>query len=282
MEADTTATLYHFYGWLHTNRKRVLAGAIVAGVIALVAGAVMWNKSRNESNANQALLAVPSLLAEAPPGDSADAKELLKISQRYPGTSAGAAAQLLAAKELFLGGQYAEAQQEFSKFVADYSGNALLPQANVGIAACLEAQGKIGDAVQQYKKINTIYSTSPGIVLPVKLTLGRLSEADNKPAQAVNYYKELLNINAPDDPWVSEAYERLRLLVAKHPELNPSPPQARAAAPSSLLTPSEAEMQLSAPPGKPGAVPPPPAAPATNQAPKTAPPATNATPAGKP
>jgi len=282
MEADTTVTLYNFYGWLHTNRKRVLAGAVVAGVIAAVVGAVMWNKSQNETNANQALLAVPSLITESSRGDSSTAKALLDISQRYPGTSAGAAAQLLGAKELFLGGKYVEAQQEFSKFVADYSDNPLVPQANVGIAASLEAQGKIGDAVQQYKKINAIYSSSPGIVLPVKLTLGRLSEADNKPAQAVTYYRELININDPNDPWVREAFERFQLLVSKHPELNPNPPQARAPATSSLLTPSGAEMELAAPPGSTGAKPTPPAAPATNQSPKTGPPATNATPGGKP
>ena len=275
-------SLYNFYGWLHTNRKRVLAGAIVAGVIGAIVAAVMWNRSRNEANANQALLAVPSLIGGEAPGDASAAKALLGISQQYPGTSAGAAAQLLAAKELFLGGKYSEAQQEFSKFAADYSGNALVPQANVGIAACLEAQGKIGDAVQQYKKINVIYSGSPGIVVPVKLTLGRLSEADNKPDQAVTYYKELINIQDPNDPWVREAYERFQLLVAKHPELNPNPPQARAAAPSRLLTPSGAEMELSAPPGSAGAAPAPSVPPATNQAPKSSPPATNATPAGKP
>ena len=66
----------------------------------------------------------------------------------------------------------------------------------------MEAQGNIGDAVQQYKKINTIYATIPSIVVPVKLTLGRLSEADNKPSQAITYYKELMNINDPNDPWV--------------------------------------------------------------------------------
>ena len=92
---------------------------------------------------------------------------------------------MLAARELFLGGKYAEAQQEFSKFVASHPGHPLLPQANVGIAASLEAQGKISDAMQQYKKISALYSTDPNIILPVKLTLARLNEAENKPDEAV-------------------------------------------------------------------------------------------------
>ena len=281
MEADTTVTLYNIYGWLHAHRKQVLAGAIAVAVIAAVAGTIMWNKSQKEAEANQELLTVPSLITVAAPGSAPAAKALLDISQKYSGTSAGVAAQVLAAKELFLDGKYAQAQEEFSKFVADHADNPLVPQANVGIAACMEAQGKTGDAVQQYKKINTIYAGIPSIVVPVKLTLGRLSEADNKPLQAVTYYKELLNIPDPNDPWVREAYERFQLLVSKHPELNPTPPEGRGATPSSLLRPSEAEMQMSAPAGGTGAAPKPAVPPATNQVPKATPPATNSAPTGK-
>ena len=248
MENDPTVALYDFYGWLHTNRKRVLAGAIVVAVIAAIVSFVMWSNSEKEASANQRLLAVPSLIGGAPPGDPASAKTLLSIGQDYPGTSAGVAAQLLSARELFLGGKYAEAQQAFSKFVADHPSHPLVPQANVGIAVCMEAQTNITGAVQQYKKINVLYSANPNLVLPVKLTLGRLSEADNKPDQAVQYYKELASLQDPNDPWVVEAYERLRLLISKHPELNPSPQQPAPTRPSPMLTPNETEMQLS-PPG---------------------------------
>jgi predicted negative regulator of RcsB-dependent stress response len=282
MEADTTVTLYNIYGGLHTNRKRVLAGAVVVVVVAAIVGIVMWNKTQKEAEANQALLTTPSLIAAAAPGDSPTAKALLDVSQKYPGTSAGVAAGLLAAKQLFLDGKFAEAQQEFTKFAADHSGNPLVPQADVGIAACLEARGNTGDAVNQYKKVNAIYAGLPSVVVPVKLTLGRLSEADNKPTQAITYYKELININDPNDPWVREAYERFQLLVSKHPELNPAPPAgAGAAAPSALLTPSAAEMQVAAPPAGAGAAPKPAAPPATNQTPKPGAPATNSAPAAK-
>ena len=292
MENDPTVALYDFYGWLHTNRKRVVAGAIVVVVIAGIAGVVVWNSNQKEASANQALFAVPSVLDQTPPGDASSAKALLAISQDDSGTSAGTAAQLLGARELFLGGKYAEAQQEFSKFVASHSGHPLLPQANVGIAASLEAQGKISDAMQQYKKISALYSTDPNIILPVKLTLARLSEAENKPDEAVQLYKELASLNDPNDPWVAEAYERLRLLVAKHPELNPSPPQPRAAAPSPLLTPSDADLQLLTPSPNPSPAPQTDtngllkptllAPPATNQSPPALPPATNATTGGNP
>ena len=288
MENDPTVALYDFFGWLHAKQKQVLAGAVVVVVVAAIVSIVMWNSSQKEASANQALFAVPSLLDMASPGDPSSTKALLAISQDDSGTSAGTAAQLLAARELFLGGKYAEAQQEFSRFVASHPGHPLLPQANVGLAASLEAQNKIGDAVQQYKKISALYSTDRNIILPVKLTLGRLSEAENKPDQAVNYYKELASLiqNDPNDPWIVEAYERLRLLVAKHPELNPSPPQSRA--PSPLLAPTDAEMQLLAPSANPSPAPQTdtngvlkpalPAPPATNQNPPATPPATKQNP----
>jgi outer membrane protein assembly factor BamD (BamD/ComL family) len=169
---------------------------------------------------------------------------------------------MFAARELFMSAKYAEAQQAFSKFITDHSGSSLVPQASVGLAASLEAQNKIPDAVQQYKMINSKYSTSPNIVIPVKLTLGRLSEADNKPDQAVGFYMELVKLQDPNDPWVLEASERLRLLLAKHPELTPSqmrPPAASSAA----MAPSDADLQLLSPPSSPAPAP----QPATNSAP---------------
>jgi predicted negative regulator of RcsB-dependent stress response len=301
MENDPTVALYDFYGWLHTNRKRVVAGTVVAVVIAAVVGFVMWNNNQKEAAANQALLASPSLLGGAAPGDPLAAAALLKVNQDYSGTSAGAVAQILAARELYLAGKYPEAGEQFSKFIAEHPSHPLVPQANVGIAACLEAQGKIPEAVQQYKKVTSLYPTSPNIVIPVKLTLGRLSEADNKPDQAVGFYKDLVSLQDPQDPWVAEASERLRLLVAKHPELNPFQAAPGAAAPSPVLTPSEAEMQLLAPPGStapapqppallsntvpappPAVAPPPPAPPAAGENPAAVPPAADAAPPAKP
>jgi predicted negative regulator of RcsB-dependent stress response len=290
MEADTTVGLYNFYGWLHTNRKRVLAGAVVAAVIAAIAAFVSWNNTVKEAAANQALLAVPSLIGMAPPGDPASAKALLNIGDQYPGTSAGVSAQLLAARELFLGGKYPEAQQQFSKFIADHSTHPLAPQANVGIAAAMEAQGNVSGALQQYKKVSVLYASDPSVIIPVKLTLGRLSEADNKLDQAISYYKDLASMQDPNDPWVVEAFERLRALVSKHPELNPAPALPAAGSLPSVLTPNPSEMQLS-PPGSPGPAAAPPAAtsnavpapqpvvPPQTPVPPAAPPTVNPTPA---
>jgi len=279
MEADSTVTLFNIYDWLHKHRKQVIAGASVAAVVALLVATVVWRRNATQAEANQELFAVPSLILPIAQGDSPSAKTLLDIGGKFSGTSAGNAAELLAAKQLFLDGKYPEAQQAFSKFVADHAGSPLLAQAKVGVAACLEAQGKTGDAVSQYKEINAIYGGVRSIAEPVLLTLGRLSETGStadQMRQAVNYYTTLVNVNDRTDPWVVEAGERLQLLWSKHPELRPQPP-ATAPTSSPMLTPSSSEMEMSAPPGAGAATPPA----GTTQPPGTTPPATNAAPGGR-
>jgi len=262
MEVETTITLYKVFGWLRANRKRVVAGGVAAALIAAVVSFYIIHKNQNEADADQELLAQPLGLSTT---DPANPETLLKISRAYPGTAAGADAQLLAAKALFLESKYKEAQEAFSKFISDNPGNPLVPRAQVGVAASLESADKISDAVQKYKEVAAIYSSQPDITYPVKLTLGRLSEAQGKPDAAVTYYTELARLNNPYDPWVAEAKERLRLLLAKHPELDkssgvnpyqtPSLMSPAAAEVASPLTPSAADIQLSAPPATQSAAP---------------------------
>jgi tetratricopeptide (TPR) repeat protein len=145
----------------------------------------------------------------------------LEVAQEYPGTAAGEYAQLLAADLLFNQAKYPEASQQFSDFIDNHPESTLVPQAKVGVAASLEAQGKTADAIAKYHDIIVMYPSEMSIVSPAKLTLARLYEEDNKPELAFNYYAELTRLLSqnPYDPWGAEARERAQLLVAKHPEL---------------------------------------------------------------
>ena len=255
MDADTTLTFFNVYNWLRANQKRVLAGLIVLVVLAAGMTLWAWNKGQNEAAANQALLDIPTVSGlSASTGlpasdDAATLDALRKIIAEYPGTTAGASAQLLAARSLFSEGKYPEAQQAFAKFIADHPGHELIPQAQIGVAASLEGQGKISEAVTKYKEVAAIYSTVGNIVYPVKLTLGRLSEADNRPDQALGYYEDLARIKAPyRDPFIAEAQERYMLLIAKHPELNKAA-AANPYQPPGVMNPSAADMQISPPAG---------------------------------
>jgi TolA-binding protein len=285
MEAETSLAIYKAMNWLRANQKRVLAGAIVAAVIAAVVGFYVWNKSQREAEANSALLGQPTGMGAT--GQAPDAEKLLQIGQEYRGTAAGADAQLLAAKQLFLNGKYNDAEQAFAKFLSDNPGHPLTPQAQVGVAASLESAGKTAEAMQKYKEISAVYSTQPNISLPVKLTLGRLNEDERKYDVAVSFYEELAR-NDPRDPWVAEARERLTLLVAKHPELDKSginPYQTTVPTPApSPLSPTAEDIQLAPPPGTQNSTPAPAPAPAagTNQTAPVFPPMSSPPPGANP
>ena len=264
METDPTVALYKFVPWFQANRKVITIAGVAVVVIAIVIGYSNWKSGEDEADANTALMAVPSLLVQNSATDAPPAAKLLAVAQEHPGTSAGAVAQLLAARSLYLESKYTEAQGAFNKFLTDNPNSPLVPQAKVCVAESLEAQGKTNEAIQEYKTVNTLYASMPNIVMPVKLTLGRLSEAE-KPDQSVKYYSELASIKDMRDPWVAEATERLRLLIAKHPELNPNreAPQAPGVTAPSVMAPSQSEMQLAAPPNNTA-----PAPAATNLAPQ--------------
>jgi hypothetical protein len=101
----------------------------------------------------------------------------------------------------------------------------------------------------------------------------------------VTYYGELAQVNDRNNPWVAEANERLRLLLAKHPELNKgaasNPYQAGGA-----LGPTETELQMSPPPGSteaaPAPAPAPTPAPQGNPGSSFVPTTSNTPPAAKP
>jgi TolA-binding protein len=235
MEAESTQstgstdTFYKVLGWLHAYRKRLLTGAIAAAIIGLIAGAVAWKKDQNEADANAKLFALSvsgaaGPRAAAPPTPGA----FLDVATSYPSTSAGEYAELLAAESLFVDGSYPQAQHEFSRFIDQHPESALVPQAKVGVASSLEAQGKVPEAIQKYQEILSGYPGEYNIVSPARLTLARLFEQQNKPDQALKLYSELAGIQNPYDPWASEARERGMLLLAKHPELRQmlTPPTA--------------------------------------------------------
>ena len=245
MEADSNLTLYNFIEWFHAKRKIVIGAAIAIVVVVAALTLMSWKRASDEAAASQALYSLPSVLALNSKPDPADSTTLLNVAKEHPGTTAGTVAQLLGAQRLFINGKYSEAWQAFTDFATSHVGDPLVAQAQIGIAACLEAEGKTSDAVLKYKEIAASYSSDAEIVFPIKLTLGRLSEAENRPDQADGYYEELARFNAPYDPYVGEAKDRLRLLLAKHPELEKgatgNPYEAN------LLNPSAAEMQLSTP-----------------------------------
>ncbi|HEY3863635.1 MAG TPA: tetratricopeptide repeat protein [Verrucomicrobiae bacterium] len=205
--------------WAHAHRKQLTIGAVVVAVAGLAWAVVSWKKAQDETDANQQFFAVPTQRAVA--GGATPTGPLLAVAKDYPNTPSGEHARLMAAEDMFVAGQYPEASQQFAEFLSTYPDSGLIAQAKVGLAACLEGEGKTADAISKYHEIVLAYPTEANIVSPAKLTLARLYEDDNKPQEALSYYAELARMlrQNPYDPWASEAQERAALLVAKHPEL---------------------------------------------------------------
>jgi predicted negative regulator of RcsB-dependent stress response len=270
VETESTDLYVRTIEWLHANRKPLLIGVVVLAVAGLAWAVISWKKTQDETDANAQFFAAPSLgLARSGPVSAAP---LLEVAKEYPGTAAGEHARVLAAEELFTQGQYPEAYQQFSDFLAAYPESAAVPQAKVGVAACLEAEGKTSDAITKYHDIILAYPTEMSIVSPAKLTLARLYDEVNQPQQALSLYVELARMLKQNqyDPWAAEAQERAQLLISKHPELMKS---MTSAAPAPTSAPSGFSIpQPVNPASRPGAMPAPVAPPAPGFAPKLSPP----------
>jgi predicted negative regulator of RcsB-dependent stress response len=246
---QTTEAYIKILEWLHANRKPLIIGATVVAIAAIVIGLMSWEKSQAEAEADAQLMSIPLVSVQNGQVVSAPATAFMDVAQKHPDTSAGEYGELFGAEHLFFEGKYPEAHQAFSKFIDEHSTSTLIPQAKVGLAACLEGEGKVNEAAQKYQEIVVTYPSEMNIASPAKLTLARLDEQLNKPDQALKYYQDLARIQDQRDPWAAEARERGTLLMMKHPELRP-PPQAApgmGAAPASPLNLSAPPQQLQKP-----------------------------------
>jgi len=219
-----SAGFYNLLGWLETNKKRVAIGAGVIAVAAAVAGFFAWRSGQQALEAEDALSSVRIFgPGETPPPGTAEA--LAKVAAEFPKTQAAPKARLRAATVFFEQGNYTAAQEQFQKFLREHGDTAWVPQAVLGIAACLDAENKASEAITKYSDFIAKYPNDPAGD-QARLSLARLYEQTKQPAQALDVLRKMTEGQNPMgfSPGAQEAQERLRQLVAKHPELLPPPP----------------------------------------------------------
>jgi tetratricopeptide (TPR) repeat protein len=139
---------------------------------------------------------------------------------RERGTQAAERAELLAAEAFFRERNFSQAQQQFAKYRADHPDSALTASAAYGVAASLDAQGKLPEAIAAYQEVTTRYATS-SVAPQAKLALARAQDAANKPDLALKIYDEMAN-PANFTAFSTEANDLREQLLAKHPELKPA------------------------------------------------------------
>jgi TolA-binding protein len=204
------------WAWFETNKRPTLwsVGGVV--VVGLVVAFFIYHQDEAELAASEALsdVAVPQLTGAAPANG---VEAYLKVAATYPNSRAGARALLLAAGGLFTEGKYPEAKTQFERFTREHRDSPFVGEALLGVAACLDAQGKSSDAIAAYKDL--ISRRPADSVLPqARFALARLYEAQNNPEQARNLFEEVERSN-PYGSLGSEAGMRLEELKVKYPNL---------------------------------------------------------------
>ena len=222
MESDVTQSpiFYKAWAWGETHKKQLLWGVVAVLVVAL--GIAFWvahqNATQDEANDALSKLTTRVMSAGAPPPQP-DA--FLKVGSDYAGTDAGARALLLGAAELFTAGKYDDARAQFQKFSQEHSDSPFAAQAALGVAACLDAQGKTNEAVEAYQSVVGRYSADPNVTVQAKFALGRLLEGQGKLGEARSTYEDIAR-SFPYGSIGSESMRRFEALTAAHPELVPT------------------------------------------------------------
>jgi TolA-binding protein len=225
-ETTTTDFLFKLWPWLEANAKRLAYGAAFLVIAIFV---ILFYSYRQ----NQTAVAAGEALTQAGMANSGTnlANACLKIAADYPGTPAGQRALLQGATALYAGDRFAEAQVQFQKFLDAYPDNFLAPQAALGVAASLDAQGKTDQAISAYQK--AINLTSDGsVVTAAKFALARIDEAQDKFAEADKIYAEIARAY-PNSSMSSEAGLRDAELKTKLPATTPGAPAPASPAPAS-------------------------------------------------
>jgi predicted negative regulator of RcsB-dependent stress response len=234
MQAQDTTQVYFLklWSWAETNKNRVIAGAAIIVVIAFAYWYFSWQRQQKETAAGQAL----AQLSMTAGGQTAEA--YLKVAAANPDTAAGQRALLQGATVLFGAGKFPEAQAQFQKYADQYRNSEFLGQATLGVAACLEAQGKTDLAASTY--LNVIRNSSDAAsVDAAKFALAWIDEAAGKLSEAATYYEDVMR-GSPNGSLGNEAALRLMALRTKMPPpapAKPAVPMTTTAAPVPAATP---------------------------------------------
>jgi predicted negative regulator of RcsB-dependent stress response len=184
-EAAAEDILFKLWPWVEANLKRI---AFVAGVIVIAVFAYQFNSYRQNGKeivAGEALTQANMSVNGEQPVDAG-----LKIAAEYPGTLAGQRALLQGATALFTSGKYADAQEQFQKFLDTYPDSFFAPQATLGVATSLDALGKTDLAVSAYQKAAGLTSDA-NVTVVAKFSLARVDEAQGKLAEAAKLFGEI-------------------------------------------------------------------------------------------
>lgn len=238
-----SSKLYELWAWYEANRKRVHLWATIILIVGIAIAYAVWSAKQKQLNANNAvfLLGEPvSVIADGKvPGD-----DLMKVADKYKGTSAAERALLEAGSAYFNAGEYQKAEEAFKRFQSEYPGSDMKNIAAYGLAVCLDAAGKDDEALSAYQ---TLSRENNAVALQAKMNMAAIYQSKGDNEQAVEMYREISS--AHQSSWAGKAYAQVRKMETRFPELvkKPEPPKTETTANKAPETAVKVPPMLAAP-----------------------------------
>ncbi len=144
MTAITTAQI-----WLAEHGKKLAVGIVVVAAVIIAVNMLSNMRFEADMESRRAFADVQLEISQTNPEDVVPL--LLRVADDYQGTS-GAAEALYTAAEMALNEQQPERAEElFTRFLNDYTGEYMLSAgAQGGLATAIEDQGRFEEAADQY------------------------------------------------------------------------------------------------------------------------------------
>jgi predicted negative regulator of RcsB-dependent stress response len=223
MQPQDTPTSYLFklWPWIEANRNRLIVSTGIVLVAIFLYSFFSYRREQKEITAGRAV----TQLALALPSDANESRWAdlyLKIANEYPGTLAGRRAWLQGAAAQFAAGKYVDAQAQFQKFLDAHPDGEFSASATLGVAASLEALGKLDLAVGVYQRVVNGFSRDVVAANAAKFALARISGQQGKLTDALNFYESIVR-SSSGGPLAQEAALRAIELKTK---LAPAQPVA--------------------------------------------------------
>jgi len=205
-----------------TMRLALLAASVVVALGVVLAGAWMWQRSR-ESDGLAALAEATLLVRQAEGTPSASPardkaiKALETVIASYPRLSVLGQATYQLGNLQYAAGRYAAARASYERTVADASAGTLRGLAGMGIGYTWEAEKKYDEAVKAYERALEGLGPKTFLHEEALMAQARALGAAGKTAAAVEMYQRLLR-EAPDSPQASELRSRIASLQDRSPQ----------------------------------------------------------------
>ena len=199
---------YDGMGWLETHRKQSMQAAAVVVVLALLVSYYFYSHNAKEDAAGAGFSQL--ILNRATPED------YVNFQAANHGTQAAPKALLMAGEEYFAIGKYPEAQAQFQKLRQEYRNSPFVSQASLGIAASLDAAGKVDDAISAYSDLTHLSGDVAS--LQAEFALGRLYEVKGQLDKSVENF-DAVNQAAGNSTMGQESFVRAMEIREAHPEL---------------------------------------------------------------